>query len=1114
MISRFRLLGGMRVKVMMMAAVLAATGLVATEAHGAVAGSASCTEAGVTWRADYTIAPSIYGDLLTVTGLRRIANGSDTDAGGLTWELRFDNVPGAYPPAGSNPPSYERVRGTLTTVKRPTAVYLSPRLLTPDGLCVIYTLPFGGPVGVSPKVAVLGDDLLHQLNDSNFNATAIQGYVEGNLTKLGVKTEVEGVMGRRWTDNSDLRGLLEHDPQGFVVALGMNDALYIAAGATQAERDARANEVYANLSTFAGEMSQRGGCVVAVTAPENASSRDPDYADAARKINDWIRFTTASNATDAWELSDFGLLARTHGAGSAEPWFTADNLTLNAGGKLLYTITLVKAATRCSDSVVLHGKAGTLDSGLLAGKTSLPTGQSYSTRAVDGYGFEPGKGPWFSTFAGDGTIFAMNVQSAGHVFMPSGEGMSVTAFNPDAGSFSNIRFKTDRNKEVPVRPDGTKVGANLLDVVTLNGGNAVIFSGSYPHNGQDPQTEGLFPVFGVLTKGSDGKWRVAEGPDGNGDGRPDWRNSWSPRELYDATVAADPVNGPALADMICPLNPSLGIRVECTWASELAVLPHSNDVVVAHYAPGRLSVLDISGPDAAGRFGIKVTAAHELTQVDDPSWPDALSYPDPQPAGCPGPGFGSPPVPAETERKIGIAPREVQADPSTQPGEAERFAVSSDAGAYRYYIPEGTNPPQGCVRSQTVSVPIIEFTYHPTAPPDQRIRVASAPFITGEVETAKEPLNNLRAMIGGSSLHYDRQGNLWMPSGDGWAGQGVKVWAKTAEGRRYSRPECFDPAKPLGDYVSTAPGARPMWGKVCKPDYNLVQPKLLGPIFNMDEDRTTGNVIITSWPHATTVAVDPDGSGGAMTFKVSDLTGLMAQGVTRRTVEGPCANDPAQRCTGGPRLAAMQGPVDASGRLWAFVMQEVPGELKRDHPEMLMRSLDQWAYSVDLGRLMGREPLRLTAKPGGSTTVQAEVTQTVSTTQRPGQFAVADVESTAPLAGCWPAAPTCTDPASGVDGGYALAGSTSSSEYRITVPKAGTYRLRFRAADRLGNGVPARIRVSVNGSTLDTSIATSGYSEVTGPLITLPAGTHVLRLSAPDAATSGWHLDWMQFTRS
>ncbi len=1095
----------------MAVALLAASPLVATSAQAAVAGSASCTEGGVRWRVDYSVAPTGFGDAATVTGLRRIAGASDTDASALTWELRYDNLPAAYPPAGANPPPYQSARGTLPSVNRSVVLYLSPRLLTPDGSCVVYLAPFG-TTATTPTVAVLGDDLVHQLNDSSYNTNAIQGYLEGNLRKLGVRTEVEGVPGRRWTDNSDFRGLLEHDPHGFVAALGMNDALHIAAGATAAERDTRLNQVLANLATFAGEMAQRGGCVVAVTVPENPSSRDPDYADAARRINDWIRFTAASNATDAWEVSDFGADARSHQAGSAHPWFNGDNLVLNTAGKLVYTATLTKAATRCSDSVLLHGKAGSLGSGTLSGKSSLPTGQAYATRAMDNFGFAPGMGPWFSAIANDGTVFAMNVQTAGHVFQPSGEGMTITAMNPDAGSFTNIRVKTDRNKEVPVRPDGTKVGVNQLDVAALNGGAAVAFTGSYPHNGQDPNTQGLFPAFGLLTKGSDGTWRVAEGPDGNGDGLPDWRNSWSPRELYDATVAADPVNGPALADKICPVNPSLGIRTECTWASEMAVLPNSNDVVIAHYAPGRLSVLDVTGPDAAGRYGVKVTAVYELTGVDDPSWPDALSYPDPQPAGCPGPPFGQQPVPAEADRRIGIAPREVQADPSTLPGEPERFALSSDAGAYRYYVPAGANPPQGCVRQETVSVPIVEFSYHPTAPPDQRIRVAGAPFLTGEIKTEAEPLNGQKALAGGGPLHYDRQGNLWMPTGDGWAGLGVKIWAKTAQGRRYSRPECFDPAKPLGDYVTALAGARPLWGKVCKPDYNLVQPKLLGPIFNMDEDRATGNVVITSWPHGTSVAVDPEGTGSAMTFKVSNLTSLMAQSVTRQQMEGPCAADPTRRCTAGPSLAAMQGPVDASGRLWTFVMQKVPDDLKGDHPEMLNRAVDQWAYSVDLSRLLGREPLRLSAKPGGVSTVQAEVTQTLTTTQPAGQHAVADVVSAAPLATCWPAA--CTDPGTGVEGGYALAAPPGEVEYQITVAKAGTYRVSLRAADRLANGAPARIRLTVNGVTSDIAVTASGFGVVNGPALTLPAGVHRLRLSTPDTASAGWHLDWMQLTRN
>ncbi len=1059
-------------RLLLAVALIAAIGA-AAPAQAAVDGSASCTEAGVAWRADYTIAPTVYGDALTVTALHR----TGADASGLTWELRYDNTPGAYPPAGANPPSFQSVRGTLAQITRPVVTYLSPRLVTPDASCTIY-------LAATPEIGVLGDDLVHQLNDSDYNATALQGYVQGNLARLGITSEVEGHAGARWRDLIDeYRGLLEHDPLGFVAALGMNDALYIAAGPTQAERDARTTEVYNELQAFAGEMAGRSGCVVAVTAPENATTIDTDYAAAARKVNDWIRFTAAASATDSWEIADFGAEARD------QPWFNADGLTLNGAGRLVYTARIAKAATRCTDGVVLHGKAGTLH------KTGIATGQAFRTRTVDGWDFEPGKGPWFSTIAADGTIFAMNVQTAGHVFLPSGEAMSVTAFHPETGLFSNIRFRSDRNREVPVRPDGTRVGANLLDVGTLNGGNAVVFTGSFPYGGQDVETEGLLPAFGVVTKGTDGRWRVAEGPDANGDGRPDWRNSWSPRELYDATVAADPVNGPALADAICPLNTSVGVRTECTWASEVAVLPHTNDVVIAHYAPGRLSVLDVTGPDAAGRYGVAVKAVQELSRVDDPSWPDALSYPDPQPAGCPPPPPFQAPVPAEADRKIGIAPREVQADPSTPAGQPERFAVSSDAGAYRYFVPEGANPPQGCVRSRTIAVPIMEFSYDPTAPVSQRIKPASAPVITGEVESEVEPVNGLRNLAGGGPLHYDRQGNLWMPTGDGWAGLGVKVWAKTAEGRRISRPECFDPAKALGDYVSTAAGARPLWGVVCRPDYNIVQPKLLGPIFNLDEDRTTGTMLITSWPHATTVAVDPEGSGASMTFKVSNLTGLAAQTVTSQRVEGPCLSDPAQRCTGGPTLQAMQGPYDPStGRLWAFVMQKSPGNLKEDHPEMMMRRFDQWAYSVDIGRLFGREPQVLTR---GTTRIEAEVTETIATTQRAGQIAVTDVESVAAL--------------SAVDGGYAVASSTV--EYRVVVPKAGTYQLTYRAADRLANGSPARIRLTVNGATHTTTLSPTAYAEVAGPRLTLPAGTHTVQLSTPDAASAGWHLDWIAWQR-
>ncbi|MEJ3742865.1 hypothetical protein WEI85_06220 [Actinomycetes bacterium KLBMP 9797] len=1107
-------------------------GMGAVPAAARAAGSASCTESGVTWRVDYETASTGFGEAATVTGLRRIASGGETDASTLTWELRYENLPTAYPPAGADPPPFQSVRGPLTPsgVERPVVLYLSPRLVTPDGACTVYLSPFpnAGAAATSPRVAVLGDELVHQLNDSGYNQNAIQGFLEGTLNAAGVRVEVEGHPGRRWTDTvggsgldgadghllDEYRGLLEHDVDGFVMALGRNDALHVAAGATAAERDARRATVENRLTTILGsEVTTRSGCVVAVTAPENATTVDPYYAAEALYFNNLIRFTAALDGTDAWEAVDFGAQARTHKASDPQPWFAADNLTLNAAGRLVYTQQLTRAAQRCSDSVVLWGRSGTLDQGAHGGKRALPSGQALNTRVAAGWDFVPGMLPWFSDITADGTIFFMNVQSAGNVFQPSGEGMTISAFHPDAGTFANIPIKTDRNKTVPV--NGTdRLGANQLDVATLKAGNAVAFTGSFPHNGQNPETDGLWPAFGIVTKGPNGAWRVAEGPDANGDGRPDWRNSWSPRELYDATVAADPVHGPALADAICPLNTQLGVRSECAWASEMAVLPHTGDVVIAHYAPGIVSVLDVTGPDAAGRFGARVSAVYDFADIDDPSWPDALAYPDPQPAACPPSSVWGIPAPPEADRKVGLAPREVQADPSTAPGEPERFALSSDMAAYRYHKPQGA--PDGCVREQTVFGGIIEFRYDPGAPPADRIRPASPPALTAELDSTVEPVSGLRNLTGMGPIHYDHQGNLWVPTGDGWSGLGVKVYANRPTGRKLSA--CVDPGTPIEAYRAEVPGARPMWGKVCPPDYNILQPKVLGPIFNITEDPATHNVVFTSWPHGTTVVVDPEGSGIAMTFRVSGVASLMAQAVTAQKVTGPCASDPAQRCTGGPTLAAMQGPVDGSGRLWAVSAQSTPPDIKADDPEMQMRDYDHWAYSVDLSRLMGREPQRLTARAGQASTVQAEVTKTLATTQRAGQYADRDVDSVAGVSGCAPS--TCTDPVSGLTAGLAVGDDSNAGVaagtvvgYRVVVPKPGAYRLTYRAADRTANGTAARIRLAVNGATHETVVPSTGMAEAQGPLLTLPAGTHTVELSAPTAATAGWQLDWITFAR-
>ena len=204
------------------------------------------------------------------------------------------------------------------------------------------------------------------------------------------------------------------------MGLGANDALFVAGGATQAERDGRLSQVQTKLGQVLGEMRSRTGCLVAITTPEHPNVFSPNYAAAAKSINDTVRAAAVQSTTDSLELVDFAGMAASHKNTDPSPWFGSDNLHLSGAGLLVYTATIVQAAKRCTDSVVLQGAAGTFDPNSPSSKTRLATGQRMLTRPVAGWGLQPGRAPWFSTVASDGTIFFMNVGSAGNVFVSSG----------------------------------------------------------------------------------------------------------------------------------------------------------------------------------------------------------------------------------------------------------------------------------------------------------------------------------------------------------------------------------------------------------------------------------------------------------------------------------------------------------------------------------------------------------------------------------------------------------------------------------------------------------------------------------------------------------------------
>lgn len=99
-------------------------------------------------------------------------------------------------------------------------------------------------------------------------------------------------------------------------------------------------------------------------------------------------------------------------------------------------------------------------------------------------------------------------------------------------------------------------------------------------------------------------------------------------------------------------------------------------------------------------------------------------------------------------------------------------------------------------------------------------------------------------------------------------------------------------------------------------------------------------------------------------------------------------------------------------------------------------------------------------------------------------------------------------------GGFNLTGPAgvakdSWTEYGVRVPRAGRYRVQLRyAALRDSSG----LQLSVDGEALATQALTASggpraWQTLSGPMITLPAGEHVLRIAALD---EGWKLNWLR----
>jgi hypothetical protein len=354
-----------------------------------------------------------------------------------------------------------------------------------------------------------------------------------------------------------------------------------------------------------------------------------------------------------------------------------------------------------------------------------------------------------------------------------------------------------------------------------------------------------------------------------------------------------------------------------------------------------------------------------------------------------------------------------------------------------------------------------------------------------------------KAFFGYQATLYDAQGNLWATRINGLQGGQLAVYANVDGVRGPGGPACpYDPARPMDSYVTSADG-RTVWGSACRPDYDILQARPLLGSLGLAEDPSTGDVVSLTLAGAL-LPVRRAGSGRNLTFRIGNVVDLGGKLLPTAV---------------GEVLAYQFGAVDARHRLWLVAAHS--------RPDAVGLALDQWLYSVDVGRLFEPTPVPIPGVPGRTTIVQAEHMLTGTTTQRPGRGATVDVDSDAYLAPCsnFHANLGC-----GYDGspgdGFVLADDTGfgllrgSVEYRIRVASAGNYRLAYRVAT-FAVTTGARIEVTVGGQTLVTPAHTDGsWNTIAEPrLLALPAGEHTVRISVPDGA-GGWFLNWFSLQRA
>jgi hypothetical protein len=274
-------------------------------------------------------------------------------------------------------------------------------------------------------------------------------------------------------------------------------------------------------------------------------------------------------------------------------------------------------------TVEMFGRPGSF--GGLAGRSKVPTGQSFATAPVKNWGFGPGQSAYMSAVMQDGTVVVATTPYTDNQLQPTGTSMEICYLQPAQRNFRRMAIPTSTGARSVSGPGSAFGGADIGDLQVIGSGASerLMFCSAAPYHGWNVNRYGQFPSFGSLRRSGAGGF-----------------------QLTSAHTADQLARQPRAAAMMPAYTNGFGQSVHNSRGfCEMARLPRSGHMVISQYfgdanlAEGGIVVVDSSG---------RVHASYQYP---------AIKY---------------------NGLSIRCGVREVESDPSSKYGD-ERFVVVCDA---------------------------------------------------------------------------------------------------------------------------------------------------------------------------------------------------------------------------------------------------------------------------------------------------------------------------------------------------------------------------------------------------------------------------------------------------